>query len=147
MKSRTVIALAALAAVLALALAGCVLAPITIEGRLTRFIDGLNAAERGSVYLNFSSTETVDYDTIKPASYWEIPFPKGGEGELPYSITTTIDPSDPTAVLVTIEGPPSTFGAAKDFKFVMVNESTGADNWMIHELWIWSTDHFEVLIQ
>jgi hypothetical protein len=146
MKSRTVIALAALAAVLAIALAGCVLAPITIEGRLTRFIDGLNAADRGSVYFNFSSTETVDYEAIKPALYWDTPFPAGTEGDLPYSFATTIDPSDPTAVLVTIAGPPL-FGGPKDFKFVMVNEPTGVDNWMIHELWIWSTDHFEVLIQ
>ena len=138
MKPRTVICLVALAAALAFALAGCLLAPITIEGRLTRFIDGLNAADRGTVYLNFSSTETQYYETIKPALYWDIPFPAGAAGELPYG-TVAIDQSDPAAVLVTIQGPPI-FGGPKNYKFVMINESTGVDNWMIHELLIYDTD-------
>jgi hypothetical protein len=138
MKSRTVICLIALAAALAFGLAGCALIPITIEARLTRFIDGLNASDRASVYLNFSSTATEYYETIKPSLYWDTPFPAGAAADLLYSKPSTIDLSDPTAVLVTISGPPL-FGGPKDFKFVMINEPTGVDNWMIHELWIWNT--------
>ncbi len=147
MKSRIVICLAALAVALAFALAGCVLAPITIEARLTRFIDALNTPDRANAYLNFSSTETEYYDAIKAGPYWSTSFPAGAAGQLPYSIVT-IDQSDPAAVPVTIQGPPN-FGGTKKFNFVMVNESTDIVNWMIHELWIWNsgTSQYVVLIK
>ncbi len=148
MKSRIVICLAALAVALAFALAGCVLAPITIEARLTRFIDALNTPDRANAYLNFSSTETEYYETIKAGLYWDNPFPAGAAADLPYSKPSTIDPSDPTAVLVTISGPPL-FGGPKDFKFVMINEPTSVDDWKIHEVWIWNpgTSLYDVLIK
>jgi hypothetical protein len=148
MKSRTVISLIALAAALAFGLAGCALIPITIEARLTRFIDELNASDRASVYLNFSSTATEYYETIKAGLYWDTPFPAGAAADLPYSKPSTIDLSDPTAVLVTISGPPL-FGGPKDFKFVMINEPTSVDDWKIHEVWIWNpgTSLYDVLIK
>jgi hypothetical protein len=98
------------------------------------------------MYLNFSSAETEYYDAIKSGQFWSIWFPAGAAGDLPYS-TVTIDQSDPNAVLVTIQGP-LTFSGPENYKFMMVNESTGIDDWKIHELWVWNsgTSQYDVLI-
>jgi hypothetical protein len=136
MKSRTIVILAALAVTLAFVLAGCAFVPMTIEARLNRFIETLNTTGRADVYTNFSATETADYGPITSGAYWDAPFPAGGAVDPRYSITNAVDPSNPLAVLVTIAGPPL-FGGPKGYEFVMVNEGVQAEDWKIHELWIW----------
>lgn len=147
MKGRTIILFATLSLSLVLVLTGCGLLSMSIEKRITQFVGALNAADRSQVYLNFSSADTQDYNTIKSAAYWDTPFPAGGAGDPQYSITSAIDESNPFAVYVTISGPP-TFGGPTNYMFVMLNESVGMANWVIHELWIWDgISSFIVLIK
>lgn len=136
MKARTIIGFVALALVLALALSGCMFGPLTIEGRISKFISDLNTTDRLNVYQNFSPTETADYGSIGSGFYWETPFPSGADTDPEYAAVVT-DSTNPLAVLVTITGPGAFLGP-KDFKFVMVGEVTesGGTNWLIHELWI-----------
>jgi hypothetical protein len=147
MKGRVVFLFAALALIVLLGFAGCGLLSVTIEQRISQFVEALNAADRSQVYTNFSSMDTQDYDSIKSATYWDIPFPAGTTGDPLYSVTSTIDPSDPMSVYVTIDGPPDFFGP-KNYMFVMVNDSVGMENWKVHELWIWDgSTAFVPLIQ
>ena len=105
---------------------------VSITTRISDFEDELNKADRSQAYLQFHPTQTADYNAIKAAAFWDIPFPVVGVAGAAYAITVTT--SSPTAtpldVRATVTGP-TAFGGPKSARFVMAQD--GSD-WMIVDI-------------
>lgn len=91
------------------------LASISLNDRLNKFLAdvGTNSAD---TYLNFSSTQTADYNAIKGQD-WGTTFPAGI-----YTLSS-INSGNESAVTATISGP-SGFLGPKSITFKMTKETT-----------------------
>jgi hypothetical protein len=110
MKTRHILLLIGVAAILG-GLAGCSLFGIvSIEDRLATFQTDLNSATRTVIYQNFHPTRTSDYSALKdPMTTIDVVIPALGTNPA-YSLSVT-DKSDPAnGVKVTITGGPAGFG-------------------------------------
>lgn len=124
MKRKTVFLLLLAQAILWLSyLAACTLLPISVDDRVSRFLDDLNG-DRSTMYLNFHP-DILLYEDVKDPLFWDAIF---SEGEIPYSIST-LDTSDPSSVTFTLTSTLSSW----DVEFVMMK--SGLD-WMISIMYL-----------
>ena len=101
---------------------------VSIDERITNFINDLNSSDRSSTYLNFHETLTNDYNAIKSAGYWDAAFIQSWQLYNITNYTTTMN-SDTTA---TISG---TFKHALDSGSVILLEmAKSGDDWYIKTL-------------
>ena len=122
MKQRTKVVLAAAGLLTLLIVAGCEM-PVSIEGRINRFLSDMNSADRSNAYLNFHPTLVSDYGVIKSAD-WDGLF---AETDRPFSLADLND-SDPSYVTAVIED-----GGANPVDFAFEMALDGA-SWMIVKL-------------
>lgn len=119
-----------LAAIAALILGSCVMAPITIEDRIDRFEAALNG-DRTTAYMNlvYGSPE-YEANTGK-ADLWDIHFPlASGTDTTAFNIVLDAY-TDPLDVQATITGPDA---YTKRAKFVMVNGGSTIEDWRIQDI-------------
>jgi hypothetical protein len=107
---------------------GCTQKGTSIEDRVYQFISNLNKTDRSNAYLNFHPDISM-YDLIKPDSFWDIDFEKGG---IPYSISG-LNSADPNNVTAMIDSATIAGWGPKALRFVM--RQNGSD-WMIWELYL-----------
>ena len=133
MKTRAAFRLVAIVVALSAILSGCDLfkPSVSIAERIALFQDDLNKADRSQTYLNFNPTLTQDYASLKGYN-WSTPFPLKGTGSA-YSAAVTSQ-TDASAVLVTIDGGPATYGGPKNYKLAMAVDSENAKDWRIRTL-------------
>lgn len=126
---RTILFMTGIAIVLAIA--GCSMLAVSIEDRISSFVDDLNN-DRGNAYLNFAQGVTTNYNEIKPAAFWDTDFPAGTPA---YSITD-LDTTNPAAVTAQISGPTTPlFDAAEPLTITFKMTQVGfLGDWFIEEL-------------
>jgi hypothetical protein len=104
---------------------GCSLFPVTVEGRVDRFNEDLNMADRSGMYLNFRPGITL-YDDIKDPAFWGAEF---DPLDAPYFISA-LNSGDPSNVTFHL-----TNSSTGNWNVKMVMEQVGSD-WYITELWL-----------
>ena len=129
MRVNRLCAVISLAAIAALILVGCVLAPVTIEQRISKFASALNG-ERTKAYTNLVEGSPEFEANKNKADLWDIHFPLSTGDPTPFAITLDAY-SNPSDVQATITGPG---GYNKNAKFVMVNSGSLTEDWRIDDL-------------
>lgn len=130
MRVNRLCAVLSLAAVAALILVGCVLAPVTIEQRISKFASALNG-DRTRAYTNLVEGSPEYAATTAKADLWNIHFPlSAGSDTTSFAIVLDVY-TDPLDVQATITGPDA---YNKRAKFVMVNSGSFTDDWRIDDL-------------
>jgi len=122
-----------LAAIAALILVGCVLAPVTVEQRISKFASALNG-DRTLAYTNLVEGSPEFEANRNKSDLWDIHFPLSTTGD-PTPFVITLDAyADPLDVRATITGP----GAwTKRARFVMENGGSISEDWRIQDLQLW----------
>jgi hypothetical protein len=132
MKLRHVLKLAGIAVLTVAAVVSCSLLGMSITDRVGSFQTDLNSADRSSIYTNFDSANTSDYNALKSAStIIDQIFPVLGTGDTPYALAITNESNPSTGVLVTVTGGPALFGGTHHLKLVMDNSTSLLGDWQI----------------
>jgi len=103
----------------------CDLAGATIDARIDSLLYDINY-DRNNAYLNFSSSDTSDYNAIKDGTKLLPLFPTNG---IPYT-RDTLNTSNPDAVTTTLDDTGIIWGP-KSASFMMIKEGF---TWYIHEM-------------
>jgi len=127
MKIKYIIGLCFLLSFCLLSYIACDLA-VSIESRVEMFITDLNT-NRSGAYVNFLPDDPLDYDAIKPAAFWELPFTEGDGTPYTYS-AGDLNTSIPSNVTLVLYGP-AAFAPPKTITFVMIEDGL---SWYIREL-------------
>ncbi len=122
---KRVIGLSALGIVLLALVFGCTFG-MTLEERIAQFASDLTLVDRTNTYLNFHSTDTLDYLAIQDPVYWDTPFPLSTPGDpLTYYTITIVDAADPLAVTAEISS--TAMGVNQPFNAVFKMAYEGLD--------------------
>jgi hypothetical protein len=109
----------ALGLTLAVVLVGCMFG-MTLVQRIQQFASDLNLADRSDIYLNFHSTQTVDYPAIRDTAFFDSDFPTVDQGNSSDRyVISVVDSSNPLQVTATIDNPVSWAGGPYDAIFSM----------------------------
>jgi hypothetical protein len=134
MNAKRVVQLLALTVIVAVGIISCggLSSPVSIDQRLTDFIDSLNTSTRSGIQDNFHPTDTTDYSTL-PNIDWTTWFPLVNGGTS-YSLSSVDKTNSPTVTAV-IDGP-TAFQAngTPAIKFVM--DLYGTDDYRIQKLYL-----------
>ena len=134
MKSRHVLAALIGASLLALALASCSLASVSVDQRLATFLSDLNAADRNNlVYQNFHPTQTTEYGALKNSglSGFDTAYPSPSGTNYAFS---TVDETSPSAgVIVQVTAGPTSGSSLvpPNFYLKLTMATTGDSDWRI----------------
>ena len=140
MKLKHVLKFAGIAVLTVAAVISCSMFGVSIADRIAAFQDNLNSADRSSLYLNFDSAATSDYNALKdPTTTIDVYIPPRVTGDPLYALTITNDSNPSTGVLVTISGGPASFGGTHYLKLVMDNSTSFLGDWQIVSLRLSST--------
>jgi hypothetical protein len=115
-----------LASILVALFIGCNLMPVSIADRIDMFMEELNSNDWSGVYLHFSEEDTADYDSIKPAAFWEGLF---DEADQPFAVSD-IDKSDSDNVTLTIKDNSGALVYYVKFKMVEIGSK-----WYIEDMY------------
>jgi len=120
---------------------------MTLEERIQQFQSDLNLAVRTDIYLNFHSTDTVDYPAIRDSDYISISFALTDPGDpTTVYVISIVDQTDPLAVTATISSTAMGAGSPYDAIFKMALE--GLDYKIVTLGVDWNDDSsYEVVIQ
>jgi hypothetical protein len=125
-----------LAAIAAVSLISCVMAPITIEQRIERFEAALNG-DRTAAYMNLVSGSAEYEANTGKADLWDIHFPlSAGSDTTPFAIVLDAY-TDPLDVRATITGPDAW---TKRARFVMENSGSISEDWRIKDIQLGDSD-------
>ena len=126
MRVRHILYLVVVAAAAALALAGCELFGfVSIDQRISKFQDDLNASDHSAAYENFHPDKCSDYNTLKgSSSTLDVLFPVRVGGDAAYSLSVTSE-GDTSNVRVTVTGGPGSFGGPKYLNLSMATTGLG----------------------
>jgi hypothetical protein len=136
---RRITGLFLMAAALLALLFGCTLLPVTLQGRIARFIEDMNLGQydlRADAYENFHPDIAL-YAAIQGYHsgsdyYWDIYFPQTDPASV-YTISDIVD-TDPLNVTATISAPDVPSFGTRAAKFVMVQDDNSS--YLIKELWL-----------
>ncbi len=129
MKASMRIPLLLVAAAATVVLFSCAPKAESIDERIADFFTSLNG-DRIDTYTNLDPS-TAAYSTGKPAGFWDIPF--GLKTAAPFTYTPNPPvTTDPSNIVLTVSENGGTINP--DYKFVMVNIGSSADNWVMSDI-------------
>jgi hypothetical protein len=118
---------------------------MTLPERIQQFASDLTLVDRTNAYLNFHSTDTLDYTAIQDPVFWDTPFPLSTPGvPATYYTITIVDSTDPLAVTATIDS--SAMGVGTPFNAIFKMAYEGLDYKIVTLQVDWGVSGFEDVV-